>query len=45
MWFNPPYNRNVKTNIGYNFLRLVDKHFPKGSTLHKIFNWNNLKVS
>ena len=34
-----------KTNVDYNFLRLVDKHFPKGSTLHKIFNRNNLKVS
>ena len=44
IWFNPPYSRNVKTNIGYNFLRLVDKHFLKGSTLHKIFNRNNLKV-
>ena len=44
IWFNPPYSRNVKTTIGYNFLKLVDKHFSKGSTLHKIFNRNNLKV-
>ena len=34
IWFNPRNSRNVKTNIGYNFLRLVDKHFPKGSTCH-----------
>ena len=45
IWFNPPCSRNVKTNIGGNFLRLVDKYFLKGSTLHKIFNRNNLKVS
>ena len=45
IWFNPPYSRNIKTNVGYNFLRLVDERFPKGSTLHKIFNRNNLKVS
>ena len=45
IWFNPPYNKNVKTNIGKIFLKLVDKHFPKSNKLHKIFNRNTLKVS
>ena len=27
------------------FLKLIDKHFPKGSKLHKLFNKNNVKVS
>ena len=27
------------------FLKLVDKHFPKNSTLHKCYNRNTLKVS
>ena len=45
IWFNPPYNKNVKTSIAQKFLRLLDKHFPRGNKLHKIFNRNNVKVS
>ena len=26
-WFNPPYSKPVKTNIGKLFLRLINKHF------------------
>ena len=44
-WFNPPYSKNVKTNVAQKFLRLIDKHFPKSSKLHKIFNRNSIKVS
>ena len=29
IWFNPPYNQNVSTNIAKIFLELVDKHFPR----------------
>ncbi len=36
---------NVKTNVGRTFIKLVDKHFPKGSKLHKIFNNKSLGVS
>ena len=39
LWFNPPFN------IAKQFLNLLDKHFPKSSPLHKIFNRNNVKVS
>ena len=45
LWFNPPFNRNVKTNVGKKFLRLIDKHFPAGSELHKYFNRATIKVS
>lgn len=45
IWFNPPYSRNVKTCVGKKFLKLVNKHFPKGSNLSKIFNRSTLKVS
>jgi hypothetical protein len=31
IWFNPPYSKNVKTNVGATFIRLINKHFPKGS--------------
>ena len=45
IWFNPPYSQNVATNIGRRFRSLVNKHFPKSSKLHKIFNSNTLKLS
>ena len=45
MSFNPPYNVNVKTNIGKLFLRLIDKHFPRHHKYRKLFNRNNIKIS
>ena len=45
IWFNPPYSSNVLTNIGRNFFRILDRHFPKSHKLHKIFNRNYVKVS
>ena len=45
IWFNPPYSKNVKTNIGKTFLQLLSKHFPKDHQMHKIFNKNTVKVS
>jgi hypothetical protein len=44
-WFNPPYSRNVETNVGKRFLELIDRHFPKSNPLSKIFNRHNLKLS
>ena len=45
IWFNPPFSMSVSTNIGRNFLSLIDKHFPLHHKLHKIFNRNTVKVS
>ena len=45
IWFNPPFSKIVKTNIGSKFLKLVDKHFPRKSKFSKIFNRITLKVS
>ena len=45
IWFNPPYSKTVETNIGKCFLALLDKHFPRGSKFHKIFNRNTVKIS
>ena len=45
IWFNPPYNKQVKTEIGKTFLKLIKKHFPKRNRLHKIFNKNTIKIS
>ena len=36
---------DVKTNAGGTFLRLINKHFHRGTKLNKIFNKNSLKVS
>ena len=34
IWFNPPYSKNVKTNIGKLFIKLVRKDFPKNNKYH-----------
>lgn len=45
IWFNPPFSKDVKTNVGRAFRSSVDKHFPRSHKLHKIFNKNTLKIS
>ena len=45
VWFNPPYSKSLKTNIGKYFFRLLNKHFPPSHKLYKIFNKNTLKLS
>ena len=45
IWFNPPFNKNVSTNVAGQFLSLINKHFPTKHKLHKLFNRNNVKVS
>ena len=38
-WFNPPFTKNIKTNIARNFLNFVT-HFPTGHKVYIIFNRN-----
>ena len=45
VWYNPPFCRSVKTNLGKEFLRIVSESFPPSHKLHKIFNRNSLKLS
>ena len=45
LWYNPPYNINLKTDFGHQFLKLIKKHFPKDNKLHKIINNNTVKLS
>ena len=45
LWFNPPYNATVTTNVGRIFLALISKHFPAHSKYSKIFNRNTVKIS
>ena len=44
IWFNPPFNKNVSTNVAKKFLSLIGKHL-KSNHLKKLFNNNNVKVS
>ena len=45
VWFNPPWNDEVNTNIARKFLCMIEKHFPKGTLLGKYLNKNTVKVS
>ena len=49
IWFNPPFNAACKINLGKEFLKLVDKHFPPGKKrddkLEKIINRHTIKIS
>ena len=44
-WFNPPFSRNVATNVGAKFLKIIDTCFPPTHPLAKIINRNTIKVS
>ena len=45
IWFNPPFNQMVKTNLGKKFLALLDYHFPPNHKLRKCLNRNCVKLS
>ena len=44
-WCNPPFSKNVATNIGREFFKLLQLHFPKQHPFHCIFNKNTVKPS
>ena len=41
MWFNPPFNKIIKTNVAKILFRLLDKHFPAqiNCTKSSIITW------
>ena len=45
IWFNPPFNQGVKTDIAAKFLSMIPKFFPKNHPYKKLFNRHTLKVS
>ena len=45
LWFNPPWNSAVSTNVAARFLRLIDKHFSNDPAFRKHLNRHNVKVS
>ena len=44
-WFNPPYSQSVQTNVGKQFLALIDKHFKKPHILSSLLNRSTVKIS
>ena len=44
VWFNPPFNTEVKTNICKVFMKLVRKYFYKWHRCNKIFNTNTIEL-
>ena len=44
-WFNPPFNKSVKTDVASAFLSIIDSCFPEGHTLRPTINRNTVKVS
>ena len=45
IWFNPPYSKNITTEVGKFFLSSIDKHFPPHHKLDELFNRNDVKIS
>ena len=44
-WFNPPFSKNISTNIGKEFFNLLSKCFPPRHILNPIINKNTVKLS
>ena len=44
-WFNPPFSLSLKTNVGKEFLSLLDRSFPPSNPLHKLFTRQTVKLS
>ena len=40
----PPFRLNVATNVGQEFLKLIDKHFPPGHVLHSVINRQTVTI-
>ena len=42
---NGMWSGTTRPNVGRQFLKIIDKRFPPGNKLHKIFNKNTVKIS
>ena len=45
IWYNPPFSRIIKTNIGKEYIRLIRKWFMSNPLLKSKFNTATMKVS
>lgn len=44
IWYTPPYSAFLKTRIGREVLKILDKNVPKNNPLNKILNRKTVKV-
>ena len=46
MWYYPPFNFqvNTSTNIGQEFIRIIERNFPEQNPLHKNINKRTVKT-
>ena len=45
IWYNPPFNSEVKTQFGKEFLKILDSNFPKKHQFNRFLNRHTIKVS
>ena len=45
VWYNPPFSKNVETDLGRKFFDLIQKQFPRTHVLYPIINKNTVKLS
>ena len=45
VFWNPPFNNNIKNKVGKQFLELIDKHFPNNNDLSSIINKHTVKIA
>ena len=44
IWFNPLCSKNVLTKVGNQFLKLINKNFPRNHKFYELFIPNKVKV-
>ena len=44
-WYNPPWNMNVQTKIGEQFLKALDSEITADNPLKRVFNRHTIKIS
>ena len=45
IWYTSPFNSELKTNLGKEFLKILDNNFPKNHQFRKVLNRHTVKVS
>ena len=45
MWFNPPFDASMTTKLGKVFLNILDRCFPPGHVLRRVFNRHTVQLS
>ena len=45
IWYNLPFSKNVATNVGHTFLKILEEEFPDNHVFRKIFNRTMVKIS